>query len=160
MPSYVQVGSAASVHFHTCPYYCAGGKRTASVHTWLRSGSIPGQRLLQGVTLPAPSLFFPCPFYLLPSLPLSPIPSPSSSHQILVPYTGWAWDAFITLKGSSCLLSSKTGLELRGGFNLTTLPDGRPGMLFTGSPRVADLKELKVGEGVMRRIKVHRVTRG
>ena len=51
-----------------------------------------------------------------------------------------------SLGRACCLLSTKEGLDLKGGFTATQLPDGRRGLLFTGSPRVCNLAELKVGE--------------
>ena len=87
------------------------------------------------------------------SFPLPPPPqtcflSTSSSipPQICVPYTGWDFAVLSSLGRACCLLSTKEGLDLKGGFTATQLPDGRRGLLFTGSPRVCNLAELKVGE--------------
>ena len=64
--------------------------------------------------------------------------------QISVPYTDWDYDTLASLGASCCLLRSSKGLELKGGFKATHLPGGAKGLLFVGSPRVTDLKELEV----------------
>lgn len=67
------------------------------------------------------------------------------ASQIKIPYTGWNFTALWASHGSSsCLLSTRHGLELKGGFHTTQLPDGRQGLLFTGSPRISDLKGMEV----------------
>ena len=64
--------------------------------------------------------------------------------QIIVPYTNWDFGSLSALGASCCLLKSSKGLDLKGGFKATQLPGGGRGLLFTGSPRLTDLKELEV----------------
>ena len=53
------------------------------------------------------------------------------------------------------MLRTVTGLELKGGLDLTKLPNGRLGILFTGSPRVSNLTELKDHDMFMSDIPPH-----
>ncbi len=66
--------------------------------------------------------------------------------KITVPYSTWSYEGIHQLFQSCCILTTKTGLELKGGFDITHLDDGREVILFTGSARVQDLEGLEVRE--------------
>lgn len=112
-----------------------------ALYRFLPSSFAPGQVHVRDLfkaswSVPlAHDLLFPC--IIMAFTPL----------QIRVPYLEWdkeAVEMFAELQGTCCVLRTVTGLELKGGLNMTMLPNGERGILFTGSPRVADLTELKV----------------
>ncbi|GAX73385.1 hypothetical protein CEUSTIGMA_g838.t1 [Chlamydomonas eustigma] len=80
---------------------------------------------------------------LMRSSGLQPGALASDHFKFKVPYAAWEFEELSNLGASCCLLRTKIGLELKGGFDQTVMPDGQPALLFTGSPRVKDLTELQ-----------------
>ncbi len=61
------------------------------------------------------------------------------------PYVGWDFSMISASgrKGCFILRCKANGLELKGGIYLTQMPDGTPGLLFLGSPRLGSVEDLK-----------------
>ncbi|GAX76175.1 hypothetical protein CEUSTIGMA_g3619.t1 [Chlamydomonas eustigma] len=70
----------------------------------------------------------------------------SDLFKISVPFCSWDFAELSSL-GASCVcllrMTTSTGLELKGAFHHTYLMNGSEALLFTGSPRIKDLDELK-----------------
>ncbi|GAX84474.1 hypothetical protein CEUSTIGMA_g11894.t1 [Chlamydomonas eustigma] len=89
---------------------------------------------------PSPELFYTLfPFHMV-------IDRQMNLVQISVPFCSWDFAELSSL-GASCVcllrMTTSTGLELKGAFHRTLLMDGSEALLFTGSPRIKDLKELE-----------------
>eukprot|EP00195_Chlamydomonas_chlamydogama_P006345 CAMPEP_0202897216 /NCGR_PEP_ID=MMETSP1392-20130828/6039_1 /ASSEMBLY_ACC=CAM_ASM_000868 /TAXON_ID=225041 /ORGANISM="Chlamydomonas chlamydogama, Strain SAG 11-48b" /LENGTH=1191 /DNA_ID=CAMNT_0049582803 /DNA_START=21 /DNA_END=3596 /DNA_ORIENTATION=- len=59
------------------------------------------------------------------------------------PYAAWDATKIKELHQSCFLLTTPTGLELKGQFVETAMPDGTTVLLFMGSPRISDLDEMQ-----------------
>mmetsp|Transcript_8480 Transcript_8480/g.25667 ORF Transcript_8480/g.25667 Transcript_8480/m.25667 type:complete len:957 (-) Transcript_8480:212-3082(-) len=76
-------------------------------------------------------------------MPFNLVDHVSCHLSLTPPTTPWDWQHLKDADGDAVVLVTKEGLDLKGAFHCTTLPNGDAGLLFVCSPVVSSLAEFR-----------------